>query len=487
MARIPDDLLYSEEHEYVRRSDAENVVVVGITDYAQGELGDVVYVDLPKVGTAYGRMDVFGTIEAVKAVSELFAPISGAVIEVNTALDKDPALVNRDPYGEGWMIKLRIKNTGEFDQLLGSEEYKKHIGEQRHPPTMKTTREIARAFLVTDRFVTRHIGPSPDETEAMLATLGYSSLDEFIDEVVPADIRLSRPLNLPPGRSEREVLQALRGFAAQNQLFRSYIGMGYYPCFTPQVIQRNIVENPGWYTAYTPYQPEIAQGRLEALLNYQTVVSDLTGLPIANASLLDEATAAAEAVHLTQSVTTAPAGATPVYLVADNCHPQTIAVLQTRAVARGLKLVVADPARFSFTPGVIGALVQYPTTEGAIEDYARVCAAAHAVGALVTAATDLLALTLLQPPGEWGADIAVVHRGPGGRRRIAQRVHPPPVLPAPPPTRRGSRIVPQSYSAPLCVEAEPWARARLTAPPRARRTNLRTVSPTRIGIALDET
>jgi len=128
MARIPDDLLYSEEHEYVRRSDAENVVVVGITDYAQGELGDVVYVDLPKVGTAYGRMDVFGTIEAVKAVSELFAPISGTVIEVNTALDKDPALVNRDPYGEGWMIKLRIKNPGEFDQLLGSEEYEKHIG-----------------------------------------------------------------------------------------------------------------------------------------------------------------------------------------------------------------------------------------------------------------------------------------------------------------------------------------------------------------------
>src|SRR5881397_571054 len=272
---------------------------------------------------------------------------------------------------------------------------------------MKTTRDIARAFLVTDRFVTRHIGPSPDETEAMLATLGYSSLDEFIDDVVPADIRLSRPLNLPPGRSEREVLQALRGFAAQNQLFRSYIGMGYYPCFTPQVIQRNIVENPGWYTAYTPYQPEIAQGRLEALLNFQTVIADLTGLPIANASLLDEATAAAEAVHLTQSVTTVPAGATPVYLVAENCHPQTIAVLQTRAGARGLKVQVADPARFRFTPGVIGALVQYPTTEGAIAEYAGVCAAAHAAGALVTAATDLLALTLLQPPGEWGADIAI--------------------------------------------------------------------------------
>src|SRR5439155_646495 len=224
---------------------------------------------------------------------------------------------------------------------------------------------------------------------------------------------------------------------------------------------------------YTPYQPEIAQGRLEALLNYQTVVSDLTGLPIANASLLDEATAAAEAVHLTQSVTTVPAGATPVYLVADNCHPQTIAVLQTRAMARGLKLVVADPARFSFTPGVIGALVQYPTTEGAIEDYARVCAAAHAVGALVTAATDLLALTLLQPPGEWGADIAV---GSSQRFGVPMGYGGP-----------GYRIVHQSYFATLWVEVEWWALARLIDAARARRTNLRPVSPTRIGIALDET
>src|SRR5437870_2156242 len=433
---------------------------------------------------------------------------------------------------------------------------------------MKTTREIARAFLVTDRFVTRHIGPSPDETEAMLATLGYSSLDEFIDEVVPADIRLSRPLNLPPGRSEREVLQALRGFAAQNQLFRSYIGMGYYPCFTPQVIQRNIVENPGWYTAYTPYQPEIAQGRLEALLNYQTVIADLTGLPIANASLLDEATAAAEAVHLAQSVTTVPAGATPVYLVAESCRPQTIAVLQTRAGARGLKVQVADPARFRFTPGVIGALVQYPTTEGAIAEYAGVCAAAHAAGALVTAATDLLALTLLQPPGEWGADIAVgssqrfgvpmgyggphaaffatrdeykrhlpgriigasrdaagrpalrmalqtreqhirrekatsnvctaqvllavmasmyaVYHGPEGLRRIAQRVHTLTALLANALVRLGYRVVYPTFFDTLCIEVEPWALPRLLDAARARRINLRTVSPTRIGIALDE-
>src|SRR5882762_6992236 len=266
---------------------------------------------------------------------------------------------------------------------------------------------VRASLAPADRFVNRHIGPSPDETRGMLATLGYESLDAFIDAVVPQDIRLRRALALPPGRTEREVLQALRGLAAQNQLYRSYIGMGYYHSFTPQVIQRNIVENPGWYTAYTPYQPEIAQGRLEALLNFQTMVADLTALPITNASLLDEATAAAEAMHLTEAVARPLAGVTPVFMIADGCHPQTIAVVRTRAEARGVQTVVADPSGFEFRTGVIGALLQYPTTAGKIEDYRAVCERAHAVGALVTVATDLLALTLLQPPGEWGADIAV--------------------------------------------------------------------------------
>src|SRR5881397_3065549 len=266
---------------------------------------------------------------------------------------------------------------------------------------------VRASLAPADRFVTRHVGPSPDETQAMLQALGYDSADEFVDAVVPEDIRLRRPLALPPGRTEREVLQALRGLAAQNQLFRSYIGMGYHHSFTPQVIQRNIVENPGWYTAYTPYQPEIAQGRLEALLNFQTMVADLTALPITNASLLDEATAAAEAMHLTEAVARPAAGVTPVFMIADGCHPQTIAVVRTRAEARGVQTVVADPTGFEFRPGVIGALLQYPTTDGKIEDYRAVCERAHAVGALVTVATDLLALTLLKPPGEWGADIAV--------------------------------------------------------------------------------
>src|SRR5881409_1051683 len=266
---------------------------------------------------------------------------------------------------------------------------------------------VRASLAPADRFVTRHVGPSPDETRGMLVTLGYDSLDAFIDAVIPEDIRLRRPLALPPGRTEREVLQALRGLAAQNQLYRSYIGMGYHHSFTPQVIQRNIVENPGWYTAYTPYQPEVAQGRLEALLNFQTMVADLTALPIANASLLDEATAAAEAMHLTEAVAKPPAGVTPMFMIAEGCHPQTIAVVRTRAEARGVQTVVADPASFEFRPGVIGALLQYPTTDGRIDDYRAFCERAHAAGALVTVATDLLALTLLAPPGEWGADIAV--------------------------------------------------------------------------------
>ena len=257
-----------------------------------------------------------------------------------------------------------------------------------------------------DLFHERHIGPSAEEQAAMLAALGYESLEGFIDAVVPSDIRLRQPLRIPDAITEQEALEQLRLLAAQNQVFRSYLGMGYHDCFTPTVILRNVLENPGWYTAYTPYQAEIAQGRLEALLNFQTMVSDLTGLEIANASLLDEGTAAAEAMHLTEAVSKHEGRLS--YLVDANCHPQTIAVVRTRAAARGLETVVADPAQFDFKKGnVIGGLVQYPATDGAIRDFRSLCEAAHSAGALVTVATDLLALTLLTPPGEWGADIAV--------------------------------------------------------------------------------
>ncbi|MGH7573166.1 MAG: aminomethyl-transferring glycine dehydrogenase, partial [Gemmatimonadota bacterium] len=255
-----------------------------------------------------------------------------------------------------------------------------------------------------ERFAERHIGPRGEDIPAMLEALGYASLDDLTDAVVPAGIRLDRPLDLPPAASEPEALAELRELASRNRVSRSYIGMGYHDTFTPPVILRNIVENPGWYTAYTPYQAEIAQGRMEALLAFQTMVANLTALPVANASLLDEGTAAAEAMAMTIAVTGRVGGA---FLVDHGCHPQTIAVVRTRAEARGIPVEVTDAREADVDESVAGILVQYPTTEGAIPDYRELCERAHAAGALVTAATDLLALALLVPPGEWGADIAV--------------------------------------------------------------------------------
>jgi glycine dehydrogenase len=261
------------------------------------------------------------------------------------------------------------------------------------------------ALTAFDDFASRHNGPRPDDVAAMLDTLGYASLDDLVAAAVPSGIRLPRRLSLPEAHTERDALEALRRIAAKNQVFRSFIGAGYQDCITPAVILRNILENPGWYTAYTPYQPEIAQGRLEALLNFQTMVGDLTGLPIANASLLDEATAAAEALTLTLGVV--KHGDRPVFLVDQRCHPQTVAVVQTRGRWRGIEITVGDPNTFQFGGAVVGALVQYPATDGEVRDFRDLCTRAHAAGALVTAATDLLACTLLTPPGEWGADIAV--------------------------------------------------------------------------------
>jgi glycine dehydrogenase len=256
-----------------------------------------------------------------------------------------------------------------------------------------------------DHFVRRHIGPRAHDVEAMLETVGCGSLDDLVDAAVPEDIRLGRALDLPDGVSEHEVLQALRALASKNEVYRSYIGMGYANCVVPSVIQRNILENPGWYTAYTPYQAEISQGRLEALLNYQTMINDLTGLEIANSSLLDEATAAAEAMTMCLGITKGEG--TPVLLVDEGCHPQTIAVVQTRAAARGVDVVVGNAHEFSYDGYVIGILLQYPNTFGHIDDYRAVVERAHEAGALVTVAADILALCLLAPPGEWGADIVV--------------------------------------------------------------------------------
>jgi glycine dehydrogenase len=239
----------------------------------------------------------------------------------------------------------------------------------------------------------------------MLRVLGFHSLDELVDATVPSAIRLKRELDLPVACSEPEALDKLREIAHQNRVFRSFIGMGYYDCYTPAVIQRNIVENPGWYTQYTPYQAEISQGRLEALLSFQTVVADLTGFEIANASLLDEATAAAEAMTMCCHIK--GRGKSKTLLVASNCHPQTIAVVQTRARPLGIRVKVQDHRQFSFDSSVFAILVQYPGTDGVIYDYQPLVAQAHQAGALAIVATDLLSLTLLKPPGEWGADVVV--------------------------------------------------------------------------------
>ncbi len=256
-----------------------------------------------------------------------------------------------------------------------------------------------------DSFVRRHLGPEAQDVEKMLATIGMGTFDELIDATVPAAIRLRRPLKLAEPRAESDVLAELRTIASKNQLFRSYLGMGYYDTLTPGVILRNIVENPGWYTAYTPYQPEIAQGRLEALLNFQTMVTDLTGLDIANASLLDEATAAAEAMTMCKRAQ--KQGNANTFFVSDKCHPQTIAVVQGRAQPLGFEVVVGDAQSYDFSQPIFGALLQYPDTEGNVVDWRAFVEKAHDAGALVVVATDLLALTLLTPPGEFGADIAL--------------------------------------------------------------------------------
>jgi len=267
-------------------------------------------------------------------------------------------------------------------------------------------------------FARRHIGPSEAEVTDMLSELGYESLAALIDAAVPKNIRLDRELKLPEPKSETEALAELRAISRKNKVARSFIGAGYYDCITPPVIQRNILENPGWYTAYTPYQAEIAQGRLEALLNFQQLIIDLTALDIANASLLDEATAAAEAMALCHAVV--PNRKT--FFVADDCHPQTIAVVQTRAKPLGIEVKIGDYSRLKFGDTVFGALVQYPATDGAIYDYSEFVRQAHDAGALVVVAAEILALTLLKPPGEFGADVAVGSsqtRVPGAEPGIA--------------------------------------------------------------------
>jgi glycine dehydrogenase len=260
-------------------------------------------------------------------------------------------------------------------------------------------------FEYTDRFVDRHIGPGADDVQKMLKFLGLSSLEDMVNATVPRSIQLKAKLKLTEALSEHEALRELKKISSDNQVFRSFLGMGYSDTLTPPVIQRNILENPGWYTQYTPYQAEIAQGRLEALLNFQTMVCDLTGFEIANASLLDEGTAAAEAMTLAFGVSNRDI--TKAFFVSKDCHPQTLDVLKTRAEPLGIEILVGDHTKFDFKKPIFGALLQYPATDGTIHRYQDFIAKVHDVGAMAIVAADILSLTVLASPAELGADVAV--------------------------------------------------------------------------------
>jgi glycine dehydrogenase len=265
------------------------------------------------------------------------------------------------------------------------------------------TRAIA--LHTENEFIARHIGPGPADEQAMLDYLGFDSLDALSASVIPESIKGTSVLDLSAGQSEADALAAIKAIAQQNQLFKNYIGQGYYNTHTPAPILRNLLENPAWYTAYTPYQPEISQGRLEALLNFQTLISDLTGLPIANASLLDEATAAAEAMTFCKRLSKNKSSQR--FFASSHCHPQTLAVLLTRAEPLGIEVVIGDEHELEDANGFFGALLQYPASNGDIFDYRELVERFHAGNALVAVAADLLALTLLSPPGEFGADVAI--------------------------------------------------------------------------------
>src|SRR6187402_426798 len=254
-------------------------------------------------------------------------------------------------------------------------------------------------------FEKRHIAPNDAATTEMLKTLGVNTLDQLIDQTVPAKIRLKQSLQLPAAKSEFDYLNNLKQTASKNKVYKSYIGQGYYDVIVPGVIQRNILENPGWYTQYTPYQAEIAQGRLQALLNFQTMVIDLTGMEIANASLLDEGTAAAEAMFMQYSLRKNQDA--KVFFVSELIFPQTMDILKTRAQPYGIELVIGDHQTVELTEDMFGAIVQYPAGSGEVYDYKDFANKAHEKGIKLTVAADIMSLVLLTPPGEWGADIVV--------------------------------------------------------------------------------
>ena len=399
----------------------------------------------------------------------------------------------------------------------------------------------------TDSFSKRHIGPNDRDVREMLKALGFSSLEDLVRATIPAGIRVKKPLNLPEAMSEYAVLGEMKAMSLQNKLYRNYIGMGYNPCVTPPVIQRNILENPGWYTQYTPYQSEISQGRLEALLNFQTMIIDLTGMEIANASMLDEGTAAAEAMTMAYNIKFHGKHGEGRFFVSQECHPQTVAIVQTRAAAYGIEVVVGDHEKFDFSVGnLFGALLQYPASDGALYDYSGFIEKVHGGGGLAVVAADILSLCVLKSPGEFGADVVVgntqrfgvpvgygvsvdadgkpalrlalqtreqhirrakatsnictaqvllgvmasmyaVYHGPEGLRAISERVHGLATLLAEGLSRLGFKIKYKSFFDTLAVEVGSAALPEIWNRAQSQRMNFRTLDEKTLGISVDET
>lgn len=341
------ELQYTSEHEWVLVEGT--TATIGITAYAAEKLGDVVYVDLPDVGTELVNGSIVGEIESTKSVGELFAPVDGTVLEKNAAVEETPELVNSDPLGDGWLIKVQFT---ELPALLSFDEYAALLGSKQ---------------AMSLPFTARHIGTDAPAQAVMLSRLGYDSVDGLVRAAIPGSIQLSethRAEAIPAAATERETIAELRALANANTVNRSMIGLGYYDTITPAVIRRNVLENPSWYTAYTPYQPEISQGRLEALINFQTMVADLTGLSTANASMLDEATAVVEGMLLARRASKSTSN---VFLVDADALPQTKSLLRSRAEAVGIEIVeltldrVDHPASHEHTLATgFGAFIQYP-------------------------------------------------------------------------------------------------------------------------------
>src|SRR3989344_2754295 len=422
---------YTPDHEWLQ-IEADGTAIVGLPHHARDALGDVVFVDLPAVGTTFKAKDVAGVVESVKAAADVYMPIDGEITEVNEAQRDDPALANTDPTGAGWFFKGKFGTADQLDALLektGCGELLKTAWREpacatggaalspprpREPHPMPNTMSHAALSSLPSlsqlenatEFQARHLGPWDAEQAQMLNVIGVASRQSLVEAIVPASIRRSAPMDLPAAPSEAQALAELKAIAQQNQVLRSFIGQGSFNTLTPGVILRNILENPAWYTAYTPYQAEISQGRMEALVNFQTMVTDLTGMVIANASMLDEATAAAEAMTLAARVGKSQSQR---FVVAHDVLPQNLEVIQTRAKPLDITIDVVhatDLVRHLETNDCFGALLQYPGVNGQVRDLKPLIDALHAKGAMAIVAADLLALTLLTSTGELGADIA---------------------------------------------------------------------------------